>query len=892
MPEPTERPATLEEIIQGIARKEGVSPTLALAVAKRESSLNPTAKSPKGALGLFQLMPATAAELGVDPMDPVQNITGGVRYLKQLSDRYQGDVQKTLWAYNGGMGRVDKGEIPAESQAYAANILADLSAAARTQATTPGVQPMTSREGTQPEQPGYLRQMAAAFDPRTPQGRRSLAATAGAATATALTGGVGAPAALAVAAPIVGAGLAAGAEEVFEQGIGTKPTDNREVLKAAATEGAFEGVGGAFMWPIRRVARAAVGSNVAKAAVRTLGEKGREVSAAASDLVRATRDRNAGALESVKATADAVLGRAKAVASRLTQASDDAARARVQNTAATWAGRQASAKARAADSIAKAELDADEAVRTVTQTYERMVGRAPSVEGAGTAARTALAGLPGLVGQGEGPVKRALDLAGQRIAAAAQDGPPVQMAPLKTALNEMAGKVRPTSLFPVEQGNTRGIGFLRNVDTGKQNLAAAASAQFKNDPAMLEILRKQIGAALGLPETHPLPGVLAQLQNAPETLSFADAHQLKRLLDEAVNWDRSAKKHLEGLTKGIRSTLREAMSGHAPYDEATAAYQALVPLYRKGVGAQVIRDAATNPDRVARALNSKNPAAATAIRDLLVGQAAAGGDAAAGQQAWDAIRATYTYDHVITGGIEKLGQRLSKLQTESPEFVKVVYGDQTAQQILGNLQKLAEAYQSAVAHGLDKAAAAKVSGESAVQGTKWAGEAAVTAAKRQADEAAQAATGTARQVVTEAAQQGKQAVRAQQGANRQSLTRSMLQAREMREGHRATVDRFKESSLRKFVGDDVIHQELADTARATALGPGSFWGAMSAIRLLTRDAKATDILEWAAYSDYNTSRLTKLLMGQLPPRAAANVLREVVSVITPPVASHHSTEEP
>ena len=97
-----ERPASYHDVISALATQHGIPPSLALAIAQQESGFNPTAVSPKGAIGIMQLMPDTAKELGVDPNDPVANITGGIAYLKKLNDRYQGDVTKTLQAYNGG----------------------------------------------------------------------------------------------------------------------------------------------------------------------------------------------------------------------------------------------------------------------------------------------------------------------------------------------------------------------------------------------------------------------------------------------------------------------------------------------------------------------------------------------------------------------------------------------------------------------------------------------------------------------------------------------------------------------------------------------------------------------------------------------------------------------
>jgi soluble lytic murein transglycosylase-like protein len=96
------------------SRRQGVAEDLVRAVIQAESAFNPTAVSVKGAMGLMQLMPATARELGVgDPFNPDQNIRGGVTYLKQLLDRYDNKVELALAAYNAGIGNVEKyGAVP------------------------------------------------------------------------------------------------------------------------------------------------------------------------------------------------------------------------------------------------------------------------------------------------------------------------------------------------------------------------------------------------------------------------------------------------------------------------------------------------------------------------------------------------------------------------------------------------------------------------------------------------------------------------------------------------------------------------------------------------------------------------------------------------------------
>jgi soluble lytic murein transglycosylase-like protein len=112
-----------EPLVQEHASRHGIRPDLVRAVIQVESAFNPKATSPKGAMGLMQLMPATARELGVaNAYDPGENIRGGTLYLRQLLDRYDGNEELALAAYNAGFNAVDRhgGQVPPydETQNY------------------------------------------------------------------------------------------------------------------------------------------------------------------------------------------------------------------------------------------------------------------------------------------------------------------------------------------------------------------------------------------------------------------------------------------------------------------------------------------------------------------------------------------------------------------------------------------------------------------------------------------------------------------------------------------------------------------------------------------------------------------------------------------------------
>jgi len=122
-------PAQYAAKIQELAARFDLSPSLLEALVWQESRWRPAATSHAGARGLAQLMPGTARYLGVDPDDPMQNLEGGARYLREQLDRFDGDLEKALAAYNAGPGRVIRaGGVPniRETRNYVAAIMGRL----------------------------------------------------------------------------------------------------------------------------------------------------------------------------------------------------------------------------------------------------------------------------------------------------------------------------------------------------------------------------------------------------------------------------------------------------------------------------------------------------------------------------------------------------------------------------------------------------------------------------------------------------------------------------------------------------------------------------------------------------------------------------------------------
>lgn len=126
--EPEPPAASARELVDAAARKHGLPEKFVRSVAAAESGYRSAAVSPKGAVGLMQLMPATARRFGADPNDPSQNADAGAEYLRELLLKYHYDPTRALAAYNAGPGAVDKyNGVPPypETQAYVNKVLRD-----------------------------------------------------------------------------------------------------------------------------------------------------------------------------------------------------------------------------------------------------------------------------------------------------------------------------------------------------------------------------------------------------------------------------------------------------------------------------------------------------------------------------------------------------------------------------------------------------------------------------------------------------------------------------------------------------------------------------------------------------------------------------------------------
>lgn len=820
------RPATYQDIISAMATKQGIDPRLALAVAHTESGLNPAAKSPKGALGIMQLMPATAARLGVDPNDPIQNIQGGIAELKRLSDEHHGDVTMMLRRYNGSPDAPDAATDP-----YVRTVLGRLAgSSARTAAPPPtgksasaagaasvaspppaAAAPPTADQAWDAAHP-YLAgardfggAVKKAFNPYEQEGRRNLAGLAGATAAGFAAGGVGAVPAFGAAA---GAALFSGAEVSAERAITGKGEPNDDLIEAGK-QGATNLAGSAVMWPVQRAARGILASKVGSAAAESL-----------STARQATMD-----------TLDAALDTAKTHARDVATAASRAIRA---------------ARGTAAEGVEAAKVGATASAEKVAAPYVASVASPPPTRAIGKQVGAVVAG----------PAKSTKEAIGQSVEEAAASGPAI---PLENAKAKAQGifdnQIKGLETYFSGKAAESGEGdALAGVGGQGAEILRSIMAKGVSEEQKAAITSQLVGA--GLPQDvaeatvdaarHPAAGVLRRIINAPDEVPFAAAHQLKRQLGEAVDWEHPAKKQVQQITKGVFQSLRVDMAEHEPYNQATAAYAKVAPLFSKGYGKQIQQEALVEPGRFIGRISTKAPEQVKMLRELLVDLPAEQGDEAAAQglKAWNGVRSAWTHDKLIKGGIEKIGEKIDALP---PEFVQEFYGDAQGKTVLNNLKQIHTAYSDAVAAGKVAVEEAGAKGKALVESTRVAGENARNA----------------------------------ESANLQQLRAD----RRLAQKPSAEETKFLQSSVvpkKASTPEELIMNAL----RAATLGPHSRWGAL-ALAKLVQGPTASDLVEWAAYSPPATKALVAVFTSPAPGRAVANLYRlytgnEAPSPVTPP----------
>lgn len=907
---------TIQDIIRQSAKQHGVPESLALAVAEKESSFNPEAIGPDipsmpgvKALGTFQLLPSTAKRLGVDHSDHIGNITGGVKYLRELLDASNGDLNLTLKTY-GGFKTADPTSYIADINERMAKFGpgAAVSAAAPplpgSTATRPvatgrasGAGPAaTTPPGMDTTDTGWMDPVAIGkglvqpYDPRTPEGRQNLAGLGGEVALSRVPGlKVIAPEAGAILStgvklantarrtlvPAAGAAIGAGTEAAIEQavtprGLGdlitSEPVDSP--ARVAAEQAAYSLGGQALFWPVRRAAKLVLGGRVGRQADAALKSEAAAAREGGTRASAAMRDKVAEGLEAAR-----ILEQANQSAMR-GNLHTKIAQARSAATSATGAAEAKgiqqveAARQAAAAHLAQTELENQSLLQTVTKGYDDLLAHPPSVGGAVEAQRRVL----------EGPAKRALEMAGQKVDEAAATGPMVNVAPIKKAIQALIAQKRPGVIFGHPPTGALPAGATTSADDAF--LSMIESGQI-NSPDQLTQLPKEIASRMQLPESHPLPGVVGKILSiTQDQIPFKDAHQIKRLLDEAVNWDRTAKKHLEAITKGTRTEIRDALSVHEPYNVATSAYAAMVPIYRKGIGKRLSQALMNNPDQAARLLKDNDPIQAATLKELLVTQAAAGGDPKAGQLAWDLVRSHWTYNNLIHGGADKLADRVRATITEHPEFVKVIADDDAGKRVLQNLATIGDAVKAGKQLAEERLAQAKTAGRGVVEGTKATAATDLAAAKARGQD-----------VVTDMRQAAADSLRQGRAAGRERVLEQAKAGRtdvrsigERARGAVAAATAKQEQLAQSSVTKSTVSGQLADIMRAATLGTGSWFGNLSILRLIN-GPKSGDLLEWAAYSDQNTRRLTQALMGQLPDQATSALLRDIGAAFNPDAAA-------
>ena len=638
--------------------------------------------------------------------------------------------------------------------------------------------------------------------------------------------------ALGAARAITGAAVGGGAVSALQ---GQSP------MQGAVEQGRLEATGQVVGWPIKSIAKRVAASSVVTGALSHLQQllDAFDTSAAATRAARAT----------AKTTArEGTLG---------VQAVQDAAQASTQPIEQELAGAKASARGVASNLDAQkagltreqfAAQQAQEALKTQFSTPPPMM---PSHTQTGQAVQAVA----------QGPAKKSLNDLGEAVRTAAESGPPVTIGPVQEKLRQLSDQMTP--------------------DVMKQ----PSGPVFDNPSALARYQEALKAAGISQDQVPTLKGVLGDLQSIPtDQISFSDARKFTKLLDDGIKWDRTASTQLQGAAKAARISLRSAMSGYAPYDTATKAYEAAAPLFQKGYVAKLAKTAVDNPGAIVSMIKPTEPTRLQMLKDVLTTHASAGGGAQAGQDAWNAVRSNVVYDRLIKPGLDKFDGTITQWNRENPEFLDTLLGDKEGQQVLGNLKTISTAYQAA----LDREDASTM----AASHLKLQAPAQLAAAQRPIEQVGRQLAST-QEAGTQAVTQAR---RSASTANFQATQAADVAAEDLRQRGqtlRSTSKSFRESSLAK-----PISAEEGTARAATAIAFPHSYGALRSLARVIHGPKMADLVQWASYAPDRTQFLVRLLNSPQPGMAITNLLRGGMAVAgqesgpPPPMAVSHAGPPP
>ena len=614
--------------------------------------------------------------------------------------------------------------------------------------------------------------------------------------------------------------------------------DPDSVVAAFKRQAEMEALGLGTGWVASALGRRAIGRTVARNAIEGLASQREATLARTQAVLDQARD----ALQShAAATAQESAARTAAIGAKQAEAQTaqiQAMGAERQAKVVKEIGAERATQARAQWPQSEAELQEHMAPGSAAQPPPNFPAQA-----AGKVAEVV-----------QGPAKSSKALLGEAVDAAAQSGPEIDITGVKRAVEAMHAKTRPERLVAeavppkTEQELIREFvaGQRENVTGARAGTAAAGGVK----PAATDWR-----SLLGVDESHPLPGVLSEIQNAPDQVPFAVAHQIKRNLNDAVNWAAPAKKQLQQITKGasqqIRGALRDA--GHAPYEQATAAYGEVAKLFdRNQLGAQITRLVETgHADRVVSSslIKPSEPIPLRMLKEVLLHHGEQGGGAegrAAGQAAWDSLRSSVMYKYLIQPGLENFDKSVAKMH---PEFLHLLTEDGPGRDVFERLATMADAVKDVEARTAEQVTA-------------------VTAAGQEARTAQRAASSQAAVLK----QQGTQ-VAAQRAVERTALRGDAAQAaRGVREARKPTPAE-KALDRSTLVQAQAPRQIAAEGAYAALAPLGSPRQVAGFSRLVLGGPKVNDLIRWASLSPTATRAFVRAVTSPAPGQAVAALIR-------------------